>query len=478
MKRILAVLCVAALLVGMVFGTQTFFRSKAQEAKYSDYFDAPESYDVIFVGSSHVIMGLLPMELWKQEHISTYNLANYNQSLQADYWMLRMLFDNRRPKLVVVDPYPIVTDHIFTDRNSEMMHGMMDQFPNSKLKREAIRDLMDGELQKEYLYPLSYSHSFWEKIDRKNFADAKENYFYGAGSDESAFYGTPSQMIVRPYRTLGPLDSTEIDRTETVGKSYLRKIIELCRETDTDLLFALTPFLPYDDEMKWINAIRELSEEYDVPLLDGVQLRLIDPMTDLFDYGHLNSSGARKWSKVVGRYLAENYDLPVYSSGAVFEQWERLYAEKYLPYKLKRIKEQSNLYNYLMLLRDEDLSVCLYLPEGSELFHDAEGLALISNLSDALSLSADVDHSPFRCVIDNAEGKVFSGAFPVDTSFGRVDFDGAALRINEEPVADWNDIPYYSAPHYALGVLVIDNRSGEIADQAVFYKNDRGVYVK
>ena len=49
--------------------------SKASEIKYADFFDQDEDFDVLFMGTSHAVLGVFPMELWNDYGIISYNFV-------------------------------------------------------------------------------------------------------------------------------------------------------------------------------------------------------------------------------------------------------------------------------------------------------------------------------------------------------------------------------------------------------------------
>lgn len=486
MKKFLSALLIFVIISAVLLSSIPVLKDKSQDAKYSDFFDAPERYDIVFLGSSHPLMGTLPLELWKDYGFSSYNLANYGQLIQADYWLLKLILSEYTPKLVVLDLYSIQFNDDFNSVNSDYMHGLMDCFPISKLKYDAIKDIFPKDMQQEYLFPLYYYHSRWNKIDSKSFTDAEENYFYGQGSDESAFYGIATPNLVRPYSDLGSIDSTENERTDTLGKSYLKKIFELCRENNIEVMCTLVPFLPYDDDMKWINSGIEIAEEYNVPVCNGLTETNIYPETDMFDYGHLNSSGARKWTDTLGKFISDRFDIPQHNSGDIYDFWENEYYNKYIGFKSGKIASQSLMYNYLMLCADKNFSVCLYIPDGSAIFSDSEAIALIENLfrqKETPLFSACLNNSnEYFSFIDNVSGQIheFSGSdkkLMNSSAFGEIDFTGGALRLNGETVADWG----VSSPHglnkIQLGIAVFDNSTGLAVDTAYFFKSENGTFI-
>ncbi len=485
MKKLISVLLIIIILAAILFSSVPILKGGSQIAKYSDYFDSPDRYDIVFLGSSHPLMATLPLELWKDYGYSSYNLANYGQLIQADYWLLKLILTENTPKLVVVDLYSAQYNDEFNSTNSEYMHGLMDCFPPSKLKYDAIKDIFPEDMQKEYFFPLYYYHSKWDKIGKANFSAPEENYFFGQGSDESAFYGISSSTLVRPYIDMGNIDSVENEKSDTLGKDYLKKIFELCRENNIEVMCTLVPFLAYDDEMKWMNSAIEICEENNVPVCNGLTETKIDPATDMFDYGHLNSSGARKWTDTLGKFISEYIDIPRYTEGETYDFWANEYYNKYINFKAQKISGQSSMYNYLMLCADKNLSVCLYVPDGSEIFSDNESLALINNLCRGKNnpLFSDCKENPneYFCCIDNLSEEIYESGTQseskISTGFGEVLFEDSRLSFNGEAVSDWNDYSPHGINEIQLGIAVIDNSSGSVLDATWFYKSETGNFV-
>ena len=64
-----------------------------------------EHVDVFFLGSSHVINGINPVQLYDEQGITAYNLGGYGSVLLSSYWQFRLALERRIPDLVVIDAY-------------------------------------------------------------------------------------------------------------------------------------------------------------------------------------------------------------------------------------------------------------------------------------------------------------------------------------------------------------------------------------
>jgi hypothetical protein len=59
---------------------------KASDFKYANFFEQDEDFDVLFFGTSHVINGIFPMELWNEYGIVSYNFGGHGNEIATSYW--------------------------------------------------------------------------------------------------------------------------------------------------------------------------------------------------------------------------------------------------------------------------------------------------------------------------------------------------------------------------------------------------------
>ena len=76
--RCILFICVLAVVLGK---TASVVGRKESYSKYADYYDRPEEFDVLFFGTSHVLRGVFPMELWNDYGIVSYNMSNNSETL-------------------------------------------------------------------------------------------------------------------------------------------------------------------------------------------------------------------------------------------------------------------------------------------------------------------------------------------------------------------------------------------------------------
>ena len=165
-KKFISVLICFVIFLLMFTGVSHFLMRKTSYIKNADFYSYEEDYDVLFLGSSHMVMGISPMELWNDYGIVSYNLANYGQWLPVDYWVLRNALDYTKPKLVVLDVRAIdINQNKFSPEHISQLHEVFDNMPLSKNKIEAVFDLLPEGKRMEYLFDFSIYHTRWNEID-------------------------------------------------------------------------------------------------------------------------------------------------------------------------------------------------------------------------------------------------------------------------------------------------------------------------
>lgn len=157
--------------------------------------------------------------------------------------------------------------------------------------------------------------------------------------------------------------------------------------------------------------------------------------------------------------------------------------EEQADYKLEKIRNESSLENYLSLLQDTDLSLCIYLPSDSELLQREENLQTIEELCpyqlpEKLREAAKTGEDYFL-LIDNGWEMVWESVGgealnELSTTFGMVDYqssaDGERHLYIQNMETDYLEMLGENAE---IQFVVIDRSTGSIEDVAVFTIEER-----
>ena len=226
------------------------------------------------------------------------------------------------------------------------------------------------------------------------------------GAYENNEVGVP---FVEPVPEIDMSAVTETEVTETANMEYMRKAIELCQEKGVPILLVAAPFNDETYLAEWTNGARQLAEEYDVPFVNGAEQGMLNTMTDLYDRGHTNSSGARKWTNYLVEYIASNYDISDKRGDAAYQSWNEDY-QAYREYKVQELNSVDDLNALLMLLYDKEWSACISVKAGCEKFGDDWFSAFVSNAGSCAGVGEvnipEDDTQNYFCLIDNKAGQV------------------------------------------------------------------------
>ena len=388
-KRILSCFAALCLTAGLLGGLTWLTQKKDSYAKHAEFFEQDAPYDVFFVGSSRMMNGVFPMELWADHGIVSYNWAQAGHPPPAYYWVMKLALDYKQPELMVIDCYGMHFD-AKTTAVFGLMHISMDSFPLSLDKIRAVRDLMDdpsmtegyneGERRSAFnlLWTFPVFHSRWAQLTDEDFHPEK-NLTRGAIANND-IYGTD---FVRD-------DSEKGREFDTVGVEYLRRAIEECQSRGIDVLMTFIPLFGDAEQQAAAEYAGKIAAEYGVDYLNFFDLDAANYHVDFADSaGHLNTAGARKITEYIGNYIVERYGIPDHRGEASYENWERDYA-LYTEKKNAALCAQEDLYRYLMLLTRDAVDAALLVNDPS-LFDDPVAAELLAGLGaepDLLSAEA------------------------------------------------------------------------------------------
>lgn len=296
--------------------------AKEAEALSPYYYDyTPGSFDVIFAGPSLMKNGVQPVELWNDYGIASYNLACGNQALSCSYYILKDAISRDHPQLVVLDV--TYAEEIYLTRSTKMVHYLTDQMPlTDRYRYSMIRNLVPEEDQLEFYLPFYSFHSRWKEVTATDF----ENGNYQKDTLGSVLYAATVSKDAVPFERYDVNTSLS-----DISREYLNKIIDLCQETDTQLLFICCPVSSangdcdehaFNSRRSVMKDVAQLAAENDITFLNFLETPEalnLDSYKDYWDGVHLNMFGSTKLTSFLGSYIRQNYDqVPDRSSDSAY----------------------------------------------------------------------------------------------------------------------------------------------------------------
>ena len=484
-RRVVKGVIFFVLLFAAIGLTSRVLEYKVSGKRIEPFLKDAKSYDVVFLGNSHAIYGVYPLELWRDYGIASYNLSSFGSTMAVNYWTARLMIESAQPKLVVIDVDEISRADKAPKSNGDL-HIALDAYPLTPTKISAIEDLMnnseeinsDGnryvDIRWEYYFKLRKYHDRFGELTADDFF--------------------PSREILRGAMMMidvaDPVDYDIIDERQAWdqggwGYEYLRMLIELCQSRGIDVLLTHVPFPASEQSQEEANAVRYMLGEYGIQMIDMVNIDgIADYQVDSYDQvSHLNPSGARKVTDFLGEYIVGHYDIPDHRGEAEYAVWDADY-DAYRNDKLDILREEDDLKVLLMLLHDSDFSVMISLKSGSAVYQEEKLLTLLQNIgrehifyedayyawSSAMQPLVQLPRAaaygvPCFILVDRKGGQIQEragiGEDTIQTGFGDVTYrsgeEGASVLLNGECILE------AQADAQDIRIAVVDDRTGEVA---------------
>ncbi|MEY8326741.1 hypothetical protein AALB47_22970 [Lachnospiraceae bacterium 54-11] len=356
MKRNLKIVVGCLITMGLFFFilncTDALLERKAGVKKNEDFFQQEGNYDVLFMGTSHVLNSIFPMELWNDYGIVSYNFGGHGNEMATTYWVMMNALDYTKPKLMVIDCMMLSSNEKLCG-DFDYVHLSFDAFPLSKNKILAVDDLWGNSAKKwDLLWDFTVYHNRWSDLTREDFEAVP-----------SLEKGAESRIGVAVPASIGRIEQSRVIEKETVGEEYLRKMIEECQKRGIGVLLTYLPFPANAEEQLEAEMVYDIAEEYGVGYINFLEMNVVNYQTDCFDaVSHLNPSGAKKVTDYLGEYISANYPDMNQKDNVQYSEWHDDYA-LYKNFKLQMLKEQTEVQNYLMLLADKGYNVYIEMSD-------------------------------------------------------------------------------------------------------------------
>ena len=391
-KQIFSCIMVIIITLVMFNATANIVERKESVVKNQDFILEKQNIDVLFLGTSHVINGVYPMELWDDYGIVSYNLAGHSTPIATSYWVLKNALDYTNPKVVVIDCLDI-RNVIKVSDNFDYTHICFDVFPLSLTKIQACNDLLEGNTEHskwDLLFPFSQYHNRWNQLTSDDF---KVEYNCEKGAEMRVDLVSPLYFDKIP--------SEQKITEDTLAMEYLEKIITECNEQGIEVLLTYLPFPAEPFYQEEANKVYDIAEEYGVDYINFLDMDIVNYETDCYDEAsHLNPSGARKVTDYLGQYIMDNYDVQDQRSNEDYRGWTADY-EEYQKKKDEILTGIENPYVYMALLTDNNYNVVIEVTN-KEILLDEKLCVLFENLGMDRKKAADAEY----ILLNNQDGTI------------------------------------------------------------------------
>ncbi len=281
-----------------------------------------DTVDVLVIGSSNVFSNISPQILWDEGGVASFILAGSGQPVWNSYYYLKEAYKTQSPKLVIVDMLNLSSDFGgYQDISQTYIHTTGLKFSMNK-----VEEVMNSAEKSDWgslLLGWPIIHSRWR--EGMALGDTDDRF----GAIQKGFYPIHYSTLNyasdwRPEFYEGS-DMVMSEKNET----YLRKIIELAQEHDSDVLLLKTPYIIDARADSIYNQAEKIAAEYGIKALNMNKLDFgFIYSVELGDTQHLNDYGVKRVTEYLSNYLSENYELPDRRGNSDYQSWEE-YSELY-----------------------------------------------------------------------------------------------------------------------------------------------------
>lgn len=310
--------CVIMCALGPIFTPKWYnkFYGGATRRIKGIYTEPKNTIDIVGVGSSDLYAsGVSTMKLWNDMGTTMYHIGISKQTTWTAYYMLKDFYKNQSPKLAIIN-----MDFAFEtgDGYKQYIREGIDNMPISINKLEMINDSVFENTLKdkfEYIFPVIRFHSRWSELNKKELKQTYEK-------KDVPFKGYEFNAKIDPYKKpkkgqgLKDKNKQQFENIPENAEKYLDKILELCKQNNTEVLLIYVPTI-----RAWNQSKHDVCTEY----AQKRNLTYIDYNTPDFD-----------WQK----YTRDNgYHLNIYGADVVTEKLEKTLKQYKLP-------DHRNEHNY------------------------------------------------------------------------------------------------------------------------------------
>lgn len=423
-----------------------------------------DTADVVFYGSSHVYSGVNVVDLWDDHGIAGYNIAGTMQTLWNSYYNMEETLKYQSPRIMVVDLYGILIEEEYYGSTNVIKNVSSMKFSVNKIRN--VWNSVPHEDFLSYLFSYPLSHDSYRGLNRGKY-DRKANTIGGEW-----YKGYNPSFGVTHFDTLPQMKTTSEKRIPTKkNREYLDKMVQLAREHQIQLAFIIVPYEGINDEDQMLYEwAKDYAKENGILCLDGnttLEEMHFNPAEDYAEQSHLNHSGACKFTKYLGKWLEDNYNLTDHRGDEKWDSWQK-YSDCWAAWhQNNELNQYTDIESYLEeIQKREDYMIIVSLNNNykkNPYVQPLESLLGMNpyELGNEASIVVD-NHRILYQTPDDPEYLWYTETKLSDIAISRTYGDNVKILVNcEEKNNIFNDV----------SILVYDKTLDQVAD-VVFYNKD------
>lgn len=272
-------------------------------ATVNTFYKLPEnSVEVLAVGSSHMHFGLDANTMYEEYGIGIYNYGCEWQQINTTSLFLQDALRTQKPKVVIIEISR--ADLLLQDSDVTGEIYYTKPIPDFPGKREYLKQCFGDDMERylSYYMPLAAFHDNWINLSKASFMGGQHDYSL------ATTMGSCQSDAVTEITLMDPKDFTLYPFPDYAVKE-LDKMVSFCQGQGIEVVLYMAPV---EGSFFYHEAAQEYAEANDCLYVELFSVREeagIDGATDFWDVGHMNTSGAIKAARWMGKVLKENYEL-------------------------------------------------------------------------------------------------------------------------------------------------------------------------
>jgi hypothetical protein len=266
------------------------------------YNEEPDSFDVLFFGSSHMYCSVDPAVFYEETGLNSYVFATQQQPLWITYHYMVEALKTQRPELLVVETHMAIQEEDYLDEGTN--HTAIDPIPMSKNKLEMIyASVPEGE-RRFYIFNIMKYHNRWELLEKEDFVRTFER----TRDPDKGYVRLVDVSKDVVWEDVSGVTESRVGTQKNI--EYLNRIIDLAEQENIRLVLFKSPSNATVEEKMFYNGVAELAAKRGVEFIDFNSSEHYDAIglnirEDFYDQRHLNEAGMRKFVPYFSRLLVE-----------------------------------------------------------------------------------------------------------------------------------------------------------------------------
>lgn len=312
----LAFLCFSMLMIRNVLMYKSPHGMNQTEAFYHQ---KKNTIDVLAVGSSHVHCDINTGELWDSYGIAAYDFSAAEQPFWITYYYLEEAYKYQSPKVVVLDVFSAA--RFKEDFHYKWAEESIYSLRFSKTKWDMLQVSIEPEYRKDYFPSFLTYHNRYIDLNKEDLYN-----LFGNHKEKSISKGfTPGFIVADQSKPFTAWEELEDYHLTEKSEVYLRKIIEMTKAHDSQLVLIVAPYNLDPRDRITYEEIERIAAEEEIPFYDftdDLDAIGIDRALDFNDHTHLNYFGSVKFSNYLGQTLKDTMEIPDRRGDSKYKSYE------------------------------------------------------------------------------------------------------------------------------------------------------------